>query len=114
MIKLNRLLRYRKYTRQLKKQVLEAASQYETIGAEGNPSLQRQYTTSTVSTDVGAMSQLEDTDNEDETDNATLGRLSMWYRRITVILWRVSEIHAHKFVSFVIMMVVIQQVSNHF
>ena len=105
-MKINHLLILRK---QSKDRIRLTSPQAEAIEDQGpGPSGVRQQQESIVSEPTGTDSELDTEKMEVETTN--LYRFLWFYKNTSRILWRIAEIHATKVVSFVIMLVVVQQV----
>lgn len=105
MMKINRLLRYRKC-----RQRNESQSANNFTGSCTDQTLGQQSTISSLSTVTGMGESMSD-ESEDELDDSLLKRIRKMHHETTVILWRIVEIHSPHIVGFVVMLVVVQQVS---
>ena len=106
MNKINRLLRYRRHKQRLQKQHSDTITTTTTIG--GITSAEDQPTETATSSTTNQQSVSDESD--DEVPQGLMEKIIFAYKYMTMILWRIAEIHWSKIISFVVILVSLQQV----
>ena len=107
-MKINHLLILRKQSKERNRQCSPPPENIEVPEPGPSPIRQQEESASHDSAATDTEQEAEMTEGE----MTTLYKFLSFYKNATRILWRVAEIHAVKVVSFVIMLVVVQQVST--
>ena len=111
-MKINRLLVHRKRRKQ-HGNVRELTQNQDEV--EGQPG---EISTAAERSGIGSniptsQSEIETDNEEPQQEKSILTKILSVYKSSAEILWRAGEIHAMKIISFVVMIVVVQQVSSH-
>ena len=106
MNKINRLLRYWRHKQRLQKQHSDTITTTTTIG--GITSAEDQPTETAASSTTNQQSVSDESD--DEVPQGLMEKIIFAYKYMTMILWRIAEIHWSKIISFVVILVSLQQV----